>query len=39
MSSAKYDAWAKKKGLGRDEAMKAYVDLVDDLKRHETSPA
>jgi carboxylesterase len=28
---AKYDAWAKKKGLGRDAAMAAYVALVDRL--------
>lgn len=32
---AKYDAWAKKKGVNRDEAMKAYVDLVDELKKRE----
>jgi diazepam-binding inhibitor (GABA receptor modulating acyl-CoA-binding protein) len=30
---AKYDAWAKKKGLGRDAAMTAYVKLVDSLVR------
>ncbi len=29
---AKYDAWARVKGTGRDEAMQAYVDLVDKLK-------
>jgi acyl-CoA-binding protein len=28
---AKYDAWAGKKGLSRDEAMTAYVALVDRL--------
>ncbi len=28
---AKYDAWAKRKGMGRDEAKKAYVALVDSL--------
>jgi acyl-CoA-binding protein len=28
---AKYDAWSKKKGMGKDDAMKAYVSLVDDL--------
>ena len=28
---AKYDAWADKKGLGRDAAMEAYVALVDRL--------
>lgn len=25
---AKYDAWAKRKGMTRDAAMQAYVDLV-----------
>ncbi len=28
---AKYDAWAKLKGTGRDAAMQAYIDLVDRL--------
>ena len=28
---AKYDAWAKKKGMTRDQAMEAYVTLVDQL--------
>jgi acyl-CoA-binding protein len=28
---AKYDAWAKKKGLGREAAMTEYVALVDKL--------
>ena len=28
---AKFDAWAKKKGLGKDAAMTAYVKLVDSL--------
>lgn len=28
---AKFDAWAKRKGSSKDEAMKAYVALVDDL--------
>ncbi len=28
---AKYDAWARKRGMGSDEAMRAYVDLVDRL--------
>ena len=28
---AKWDAWAGKKGLGRDPAMEAYVALVDRL--------
>ena len=25
---AKYDAWAKKKGMSKDAAMQAYIDLV-----------
>jgi diazepam-binding inhibitor (GABA receptor modulating acyl-CoA-binding protein) len=25
---AKYDAWAKKKGLSKDAAMQQYIDLV-----------
>jgi diazepam-binding inhibitor (GABA receptor modulating acyl-CoA-binding protein) len=28
---AKYDAWAKRKGMGRDAAKEAYVALVDKL--------
>ena len=30
---AKYDAWAKKKGVSRDQAMTDYVALVDRLTR------
>ena len=29
---AKYDAWAKRKGLSKDDAMKKYVALVDKLE-------
>ena len=29
---AKYDAWARKKGTSKDEAMKAYVALVAKLE-------
>lgn len=29
---AKYDAWVRLKGKGRDEAMTAYVALVEKLK-------
>ena len=29
---AKFDAWEKKKGLGRDAAQKAYVELVSELE-------
>ena len=28
---AKFDAWAKAKGTGKDDAMKKYVALVDKL--------
>ena len=30
---AKYDAWAKLKGLSQPAAMQAYVDLVERLKQ------
>jgi acyl-CoA-binding protein len=29
---AKYDAWAGVKGKSKDEAMKAYVELIESLK-------
>ncbi len=29
---AKYDAWGKNQGMGKDDAMTAYVGLVDSLK-------
>jgi acyl-CoA-binding protein len=29
---AKYDAWAALKGTPREDAMRAYVDLVDTLR-------
>lgn len=28
----KWNAWDKKKGLGKDEAMTAYVEVVEKLK-------
>ena len=28
---AKWDAWDAKKGLSREEAMQAYIDLCSDL--------
>ncbi len=28
---AKYDAWAKLKGTGKDDAAQNYVDLVDNM--------
>lgn len=35
---AKFDAWAKKAGIGKDEAMTAYVALVEKLvKTHSSS--
>ncbi len=30
---AKYDAWAKTKGLSKEGAMQAYIDLVARLKK------
>lgn len=30
---AKYDAWAQQKGLSAEDAMRAYIELVDRLKR------
>jgi acyl-CoA-binding protein len=30
---AKYDAWAKKKGVSKDKAMQGYVDFVAKLKK------
>ncbi|KRA20568.1 acyl-CoA-binding protein [Lysobacter sp. CCNWLW3] len=32
VGTAKYEAWAKLKGTGQDEAMKKYVDLVKKLR-------
>lgn len=29
---AKYDAWAKRKGMGQDAAKQAYIALVDSLE-------
>ena len=31
---AKYDAWAARKGTGKDAAKQAYVDLVKRLAEH-----
>jgi diazepam-binding inhibitor (GABA receptor modulating acyl-CoA-binding protein) len=33
---AKHDVWAKMKGASADEAMKAYVDLVQSLQEKKT---
>ncbi|MEP7328080.1 MAG: acyl-CoA-binding protein [Betaproteobacteria bacterium] len=35
VNRAKYDAWAQRKGMTRDDAMKAYVELVAKLKGNE----
>jgi acyl-CoA-binding protein len=32
VAKAKFDAWASLKGKPQDEAMKAYIDLVNKLK-------
>lgn len=32
VGQAKYDAWAKLKGTSKDQAMQAYIDLVEALK-------
>jgi len=29
--AAKYDAWETRRGMSSDEAMQAYIDLVDQL--------
>lgn len=28
---AKWDAWNNRKGMGKDDAMKAYIEKVDSL--------
>ncbi|MCC7041791.1 MAG: acyl-CoA-binding protein [Burkholderiales bacterium] len=33
VGGAKYDAWAKLKGMARDEAMTQYIKQVDKLNR------
>ena len=30
---AKYDAWAKMKGMSKDAAMQSYINLVEKLKK------
>ena len=39
IARAKYDAWAKKRGMPADAAMRDYVALVDELKKRETVTA
>jgi len=29
--AAKYDAWESRRGMSKDDAMQAYIDLVDKL--------
>ena len=31
VGGAKFDAWEKRRGMSADEAMQAYIDLVDKL--------
>jgi len=33
VGQAKFDAWEKNRGMSRDAAMKAYVELVDRLAK------
>jgi acyl-CoA-binding protein len=30
-AAAKYDAWKKRRGMSTDDAMQAYIDLIDRL--------
>jgi len=39
VARAKYDAWSKRKGTTRDDAMNAYVALVKELKARDTAKA
>jgi len=33
VGQAKYDAWAKLKGLSKGKAMQAYMDVAEKLKK------
>jgi diazepam-binding inhibitor (GABA receptor modulator, acyl-CoA-binding protein) len=33
VGQAKYDAWEKNRGMSKDAAMKAYIELVDRLAK------
>jgi acyl-CoA-binding protein len=33
VGQAKYDAWAKLKGMSKDKAMQAYMDVAEKLKK------
>ena len=37
INRAKFDAWAARRGTSRDDAMKAYVELVSSLKASEAT--
>ena len=37
VARAKYDAWAKRRGMPADEAMRDYIALVDELKKREAT--
>jgi len=39
IARAKYDAWAAKKSMPRDDAMRGYVALVKSLKERDTAKA
>jgi len=39
VARAKYDAWAKRKGMSRDDAMRDYAALVASLKERDTAKA
>ena len=34
---AKYDAWTAQEGVSTDDAMQAYIDLVESLKAADTA--
>ncbi|WP_432722125.1 acyl-CoA-binding protein [Jeongeupia wiesaeckerbachi] len=36
VAQAKYDAWAKLKGVSNDGAKQQYIDLVEELKRNDS---
>jgi carboxylesterase len=37
VARAKYDAWAQRRGMSSDAAMKAYIELVDGLKKRDAA--
>jgi acyl-CoA-binding protein len=34
VGKAKYDAWKKLAGIGKEDAMQQYIDLVEQLRQH-----